>query len=79
MKLVFKKLEPKLVEAFNESALPGENVGFDDAACLDAVRFVLEHAISRDGSQPCVALDSVSDGETHRHIPDDNIALPWDF
>ena len=37
----FKKLEPKLMVAFNESALPGENIGFDQAACREAALFVL--------------------------------------
>ncbi|GAB5487767.1 MAG: NAD-glutamate dehydrogenase [Parasphingorhabdus sp.] len=64
----FKKLEPKLVAAFNESALPGENIGFDQKACKEAAVFVLEHAHTRKNGAPIIALESVSDGEANRHL-----------
>lgn len=63
-----KKLQPKLMAAFNESALPGENIGFDQAACKEAVKFVLDHAFTKADGKPVIALESVSDGETNRHM-----------
>ncbi len=64
----YKNLEPKLMAAFNESALPGENIGFDQAACKQAALFVLEHAYSRENETPLIALESVSDGKVKRHL-----------
>ncbi len=64
----FKKLQPKLMAAFNESALPGEDIGFDQAACKEAVLFVLEHAYAKADGKPVIALESISDGETSRHL-----------
>ena len=42
-----------MASAFSESALPGENEGFDDKACEEAARFTLEVA-----SQPQVGQSS---------------------
>lgn len=64
----FKKLVPELMAAFNDSALPGENIGFDQAACKEAVLFVLDHAFTRTDKEPKIALESVSDGETRRSL-----------
>jgi glutamate dehydrogenase len=64
----FKKLVPELMAAFNESALPGENIGFDQTACKEAVLFVLDHAFTRTDKKPQIALESVSDGETRRSL-----------
>ena len=54
--------------AFNESALPGENIGFDQTACREAVLFVLQNAYQRPDGAPLIALESVSDGATSRHL-----------
>jgi glutamate dehydrogenase len=52
-----------MVLAFSESALPGENEGFDAKACEEAARFTLEIAHSRKSGDPAVALDSFTDAQ----------------
>ena len=54
------KLEKDLVDAFLDSALPGENIGFDKKACLEAVQFVLKAGKKRANSKPALALESIN-------------------
>ncbi len=61
-------LEKALVAAFRESALPGENIGFDKKACEEAARFTLQCAHQRQGSEASLSLESVSGQPTHRHL-----------
>ncbi|WP_417613639.1 NAD-glutamate dehydrogenase [Parasphingorhabdus sp.] len=63
-----ESLEQALVAAFRESALPGENVGFDESACEEAARFTLRCAQERDGSEASVLLESVSGQPSQRHL-----------
>jgi len=61
------KIESSLMKAmasaFSESALPGENEGFDSKACEEAARFTLELAHSRKAGNPAVALDTFADAQ----------------
>ena len=57
------KLLKAMVSAFTESALPGENDGFDAKACEEAARFSLEQAHCRKSGNPAVALDSFTDAQ----------------
>jgi glutamate dehydrogenase len=52
-----------MASAFLESALPGENEGFDAKACEEAARFTLELAHHRKSGNPAVALDSFTDAQ----------------
>ena len=52
-----------MASAFFESALPGENEGFDAKACEEAARFTLALAHSRKSGNPAVALDSFTDAQ----------------
>ncbi|WP_417620564.1 NAD-glutamate dehydrogenase [Parasphingorhabdus sp.] len=61
-------LEKALVGAFLESALPGENIGFDKKACEEAARFTLQCAHERRGSEANLLLESVSGSQKHRHL-----------
>ena len=54
------KLEKDLIASFLDSALPGENIGFDKKTCLEAVRFVLKVGKTRNSSKPAMALESVN-------------------
>jgi glutamate dehydrogenase len=63
-----RNLEAKLVEAFQESALPGENIGFDTKACKKAVRFVLKCGEKRKNPKPDLLLESVSGNGKPRHL-----------
>jgi len=63
-----KKLERKLINAFQESALPGENIGFDDKACKEAVRFALDCGLHRDGTDATLLLESVISAKGRRHL-----------
>ena len=62
------KLEQALVAAFRESALPGENTGFDKKACEEAARYTLLCAQERQGSEASLLLESVSISQNHRHL-----------
>tara|TARA_R110000772_G_scaffold156977_5_gene268236 strand:+ start:873 stop:5555 length:4683 start_codon:yes stop_codon:yes gene_type:complete len=62
------KLEKKLITAFQESALPGENIGFDDNACKEAVRFTLDCSFYRTASEATLLLESVVSTEGRRHL-----------
>lgn len=61
-------LEQSLVKAFLGSALPGENIGFDEAACTEAVRFALQAGIQRQRGESKLLLESVSGQQGHRHL-----------
>ncbi|MBL0925822.1 MAG: NAD-glutamate dehydrogenase, partial [Sphingomonadaceae bacterium] len=58
-----KALMKAMASAFTESALPGENEGFDLKACEAAARFTLEIAHQRKTGHPAVALDSFTDAQ----------------
>ncbi|MEH6790469.1 NAD-glutamate dehydrogenase [Parasphingorhabdus sp.] len=61
-------LEQALVAAFRESALPGENTGFDERACEEAARFTLRCAQERQDNEANVSLESVSGDPNQRHL-----------
>lgn len=61
-------LEISLATAFRDSALPGENTGFDDEACMEAVRFVLEAGSLRQDSEPNLLLESIATSQENRHL-----------
>lgn len=63
-----KKLEKNLITAFQESALPGENSGFDDKACKNAVRFSLDCGLHRAASEATLLLESVVSANGRRHL-----------
>lgn len=63
-----KQLEKNLIVAFEESALPGENIGFDDKACKEAVHFVLDCGLHRDASNAKLLLESVVSRKGRRHL-----------
>ena len=63
-----ESLEKELVAAFRESALPGENIGFDQAACEEAARFTLRCAVERQVGQASLSLESVSGAQNTRHL-----------
>ncbi len=67
-KVDVKSLEKDLVAAFRESALPGENIGFDKEACEEAARFTLRSAQKRESSEANLSLESVSGQQNHRHL-----------
>jgi glutamate dehydrogenase len=52
-----------MASAFSQSALPGENEGFDAKACEEAARFTLELAHIRKSGNSAVALDSFADAQ----------------
>lgn len=62
------ELEVKLATAFRDSALPGENSGFDDEACREAVRFALQCADKRKGNETRLLLESVAVSKKNRHL-----------
>ncbi len=63
-----KKLEKRLVTAFLESALPGENIGFDDKACKEAVKFALNTGLHRNSAETALHLESVISANGRRHL-----------
>ncbi len=63
-----KTLEKKLIAAFKESALPGENIGFDNKACKEAVHFVLTGGLYRNSSDAKLQLESVISANGRRHL-----------
>ncbi|MEW4466276.1 NAD-glutamate dehydrogenase domain-containing protein [Parasphingorhabdus sp. JC815] len=63
-----KKLVQKLVNAFQESALPGESTGLNDKAYIEAVNFVLECGLHREDSQTKLLLESVISAKGRRHL-----------
>jgi glutamate dehydrogenase len=56
------KLHKALSEAFMARALPGENDGFDIAACKQAVAFALAISIQRTAGKAAIAIDTFTDG-----------------
>ena len=56
-------LKKTLVSAFQDSALPGENIGFDAAACAEAVHFVLDTGMTRIAGRSNLALESISNDD----------------
>ena len=68
-----------MASAFSESALPGENEGFDTKACEEAARFTLELAHSRKSGNPAVALDTFADakGRLAMRIAMNNDDMPF--
>jgi glutamate dehydrogenase len=68
-----------MASAFSESALPGENEGFDATACEEAARFTLELAHIRKSGNPAVALDSFTDahGRLAMRIAMNNDDMPF--
>jgi glutamate dehydrogenase len=56
------KLLKAMASAFTESALPGENDGFDTLAATAAAEFTLGLALNRKKGTAAVALDSFTDG-----------------
>lgn len=64
----YKKLENNLTTAFKESALPGENSGFDDDACKEAVSFALTCGLHRASSEATLLLESVISAKGRRHL-----------
>ncbi len=68
-----------MASAFSESALPGENEGFDEKACEEAARFTLELAHRRTVGEAAVALDSFTDahGRLAMRIAINNDDMPF--
>jgi glutamate dehydrogenase len=68
-----------MASAFSESALPGENEGFDAKACAEAARFTLELARQRKTGTAAVALDSFTDpqGRLAMRIAMNNDDMPF--
>ncbi len=68
-----------MASAFLQSALPGENDGFDAKAGEEAARFTLELAHSRKSGNPAVALDSFTDahGRLAMRIAMNNDDMPF--
>ena len=56
-----KILLKDMVCAFAETALPGENEGFDAKAAEDAARFTIETSLYRKAGTAAIALDSFTD------------------
>ncbi|HEV7233922.1 MAG TPA: hypothetical protein VGN36_06720, partial [Sphingorhabdus sp.] len=68
-----------MASAFTESALPGENEGFDAGASEAAARFTLEQALKRKAGTAAVALDSFTDagGRLAMRIAMNNDDMPF--
>jgi hypothetical protein len=56
-----KTLLNDMVSAFAQTALPGENEGFDAKAAEDAARFTIETGLHRKPGTAALALDSFTD------------------
>lgn len=74
-----KKLMIPMREIFTASALPGENEGFDDAACAQAVSYSLQLAAKRQPGQAAIALGSFADsaGRLAMRIAINNDDMPF--
>ena len=68
-----------MASAFADSALPGENEGFDTKACEEAARFTLQLALDRKSGDAVVALDSFTDpqGRLAMRIAMNNDDMPF--
>jgi len=62
------ELRDALAAAFRQGALPGENEGFGDAACVEAAEFALEAARSRNNGNCAIHLETVSGTGTRHHM-----------
>ncbi len=62
------ELRDALAAAFRHGALPGENEGFGDAACVGAAEFALKAAMVRKGNAPSIKLETVSGTGAKRHM-----------
>jgi len=55
--------DPQLIEAlaaaFEHGALPGENEGFDAAACREAAEFAMTALARREGQRPGIAIETI--------------------
>lgn len=58
-----KVLLRDMVAAFAQTALPGENEGFDIKAAEDAARFTIETGLHRKPGAAAIALDSFTDAQ----------------
>lgn len=58
---IHKTLLNDMVSAFAQTALPGENEGFDAKAAEDAARFTIETGLHRKPGTAAIALDSFTD------------------
>lgn len=63
-----KTLKRNLIAAFQDSALPGENIGFDDKACKEAVHFALDTGLHRTGPETNLSLESVTNARGKRRL-----------
>lgn len=63
-----KKPEKALLAAFQDSALPGDSTGFNEKTYKEAVRFVLDCGLHREGSQAALLLESVTNAKDRRHL-----------
>ena len=58
-----KSLLKAMISAFAETALPGENEGFDAKATEEAARFTIETGLHRKAGTAAIALDSFTDAQ----------------
>jgi glutamate dehydrogenase len=74
-----KTLLQDMVSAFAETALPGENEGFDSKAAEDAARFTIETGLHRKTGSAAIALDSFTDahGRLMMRISLNNDDMPF--
>jgi len=74
-----KTLLKDMVSAFAETALPGENEGFDAKAAEDAARFAIETGLHRKAGTAAIALDSFTDahGRLMMRIALNNDDMPF--
>jgi glutamate dehydrogenase len=74
-----KSLLKAMVSAFAETALPGENEGFDAKAAEDAARFTIETGLQRKPGTAAIALDSFTDarGRLMMRIALNNDDMPF--
>jgi glutamate dehydrogenase len=63
-----KTLKKNLTIAFQDSALPGEDIGFDAKACKEAVEFALDTGFNRSSSEANLSLESVISANGKRHL-----------
>ncbi|MFN3818047.1 NAD-glutamate dehydrogenase [Blastomonas sp.] len=62
------RLRDVLADAFLKGALPGENEGFDDAACSEAADFALRAMARRPSPDTVLAIESIPGQAGHRHM-----------
>ncbi len=76
---VDRTLLKAMVSAFAETALPGENEGFDAKAAEDAARFTIEAGLHRKPGTAAIVLDSFTDarGRLMMRIALNNDDMPF--